>query len=179
MSDRPDLGIIDLTKVAAPDIRVKLKRADDTEQIYRVPGNAPSGLMVEMMVLLREVDNADEDDLDLIASLREQIQEKVDDLFALRNAEYEDRDIVLNDDELATLMAGLFTRYYNSEEGPEGGDRPTEEEPEAAAPEAPESEAAPSPSTPSTPRRKRSGQRSRRSSPAAKSPSRSSTSSPT
>jgi hypothetical protein len=163
MAERADLGIIDLTKVAAPDIRVKLRRSDDTDAIYRIPGNAPSGLMVELMVLLREVDQAENDDLDLIADLRVQIQEKIDDLFMLRNKDYEDGEIKLNDEELATLVAGLFSRYYNTDVE-ESGDRPTESETEEAA------------TADSTPR---SEPRSRKSSAARKARSRSSTSSRT
>jgi len=167
MSERADLGVIDLTKVAAPDIPVKTRRADDSEARWRLPGNAPSGLMVELMVLLREVDQAPDDDLELIADLRAQIQEKVDELFALRNKDYQDGDVKLNDEELGTLVAGLFKRYYdgNEPEG-EGGGRPTEEEP-------------PSASTSATPQRQRSERRSRGSSRQRKAPSRSSTSSPT
>jgi hypothetical protein len=177
MSDRANLGIIDLTKVAAPDIRVKLKRADDSEAIYRVPGNAPSGLLVEILVLFREVDGVDGEDGDLMVDLRSQLQEKMDELFALRNADYEDGEIRLGDEELAYLIAGLFQRYYNAEpsEDPEGGDRPTEETEEAPAAEKPEAE-----SSPSTPQRRRSGQRSRaRPGGKASRASRSSTSSPT
>lgn len=164
MADRADLGIIDLTKVAAPDIRTKLKRADDSEAIYRLPGNAPSGLMIELMVLLREIDGADSEDLDVIADLRLQVQEKIDELFCLRNKDYEDGEVKLNDEELATLVAGLFQRYYNAEED---GDRPTEPETETSS------------SEDSTPPRPRREPRSRKSSPARKAPRRSSTSSPT
>lgn len=167
MADRADLGIIDLTKVAAPDIRVKLKRADDSDSIYRIPGNAPSGLMVELMVLLREVDGADAEDLELIADLREQIQEKIDDLFALRNKDYEDGEVKLNDEELAALVSGLFRRYYDAEVSEEGSERPTKSESESPKEEDDEA---------STPR---SAPRSRRSSRAPKKRSRSSTSSPT
>jgi len=165
MAERSDLGIIDLTKVAAPDIRVKLRRADDTDVTYRIPGNAPSGLMVELMVLLREIDGAENEDIELIAELRAQVQEKLDELFALRNKDYSEGDVKLGDEELAALVAGLFSRYYNAEEPEEGGERPTEEPTEEAEPEA------------STPR---SARRSRPSSATArKARSRSSTSSPT
>lgn len=163
MADRADLGIIDLTKVAAPDIRTKLRRADDTDVIYRLPGNAPSGLMIELMVLLREIDAADSEDLDLIADLRNQVQEKIDSLFALRNKDYVEGDVELNDEELATLVAGLFQRYYNQEDG----DRPTEPETETSN------------SEDSTPPRPRSEPRSPRSSRARKPQRRSSTSSQT
>ena len=130
MADELDLGLIDLTMVARPDLRVKVRRADDTEQIYRIPGSAPSGLIVELMVLLREIDRADAEDIELIADLRAQVQEKVDELFALRNSEYEPGEIRLGDEELSALVRGMFERYYRAEE-PEGGDRPTEPEPEA------------------------------------------------
>lgn len=171
MAEQADLGVIDLTKVAAPDIRVKTRRADDSVETWRIPGNAPSGLMVELMVLLREVDQSPDDDIELIADLRAQIQEKVDELFALRNKDYEDGDVKLGDEELGTLVAGLFQRYYGGNESG-GGDRPTvpEEEPEAAEEE---------PSTSATPPRPRSERRSRASSRSRKAPSRSSTSSPT
>lgn len=171
MADELDLGIIDLTTVAAPDIRVKMKCADDTTAIYRVPGNAPSGLMIEMLVLLREVDKVDPEDIELVADLRIQLQEKVDELFTLRNADYAIGDIKLGDEELAFLVHGLFQRYYDSAppaEGDEGGDRPTGEE-----------EQAETPSSTSTPPRRRSGQPSRPRSPQARAPSPSSTSSPT
>lgn len=167
MADRADLGIIDLTKVAAPDIRVKLRGADDKDTIYRIPGNAPSGLMVEMMVLLREIDAADGEDLELISDLRNQVQEKVDDLFCLRNADYQAGDVELGDEELAALVSGLFQRYYNVSDE-EGGDRPTE--PQEAEEEQPST---------STPPRPRSAPRSPRRSPARKTRSRSSTSSQT
>lgn len=163
MAASPDLGLIDLTKVASPDIRVKLRHADDTDAVYRLPGNAPSGLMIELMVLLREIDAADNDDLELVADLRGQLQEKVDDLFAIRNKDYAEGDVRLDDEELAALISGLFQRYYNAEES---GARPTEPETE------PEEE-------PSTPPRPRSARRSPQSSRARKAPSRSSTSSPT
>jgi hypothetical protein len=164
MADRSDLGIIDLTKVAAPDIRVKLRRADDTDVTYRIPGNAPSGLMIELMVLLREIDGAENEDIETIADLRAQVQGKLDELFTLRNKDYIDGDVRLGDEELAALVAGLFSRYYNTEEPEEGGERPTEEP----------TEAEPEPTTP------RSARRSRPSSAAArKARSRSSTSSPT
>lgn len=166
MTDHADLGIIDLTAVSAPDIRVRLRCADDSVEEYRIPGNAPSGILVDLMVLLREVDAAEADDLGLIADLRSQIQEKSDDLFLLRNSTYEPGDVKLSDPELGALVAGMFRQYYGVDA--EGGDRPTvpEEEPETPA---------------ATPPKPRSGQRSGKSSRAARAParSRSSTSSPT
>lgn len=178
MADAADQGMIDLTAVSRPDIRVKLTTADGKSEIRRIPGNAPSGLLIDMMVLLREIDKQEPDDLEAIASLRDELQEKVDDLFAMRDPDYADGDVKLSDEEMGMLVASMFQRYYDRAkpdgdgEGGEGdGDRPTE------AAEEPEAE----PKSASTPARQRSAARSpRRSSAAKRKPrSRSSTSSPT
>ncbi len=104
------------------------------------------------------------------------MQEKVDDLFALRDSQYADGDVKLSDEELGMLVTSMFQRYYGSNidaEPDEGGDRPTEPEAEA--------EAEPDKPSASTPPRPRSGRRSPRSSSKAASGkrSRSSTSSRT
>lgn len=171
-----DAGLIDLTAVSRPDIRVKLSTADGKSEIRRIPGNAPSGLLIDMMVLLREIDKQEPDDLEAIAALRDELQEKVDDLFAMRDPDYADGDVKLSDEEMGMLVASMFQQYYDRatespDEDDEGdGDRPTE----AAEEEEP-------PKSASTPPRQRSAARSpRRSSAAKRKPrSRSSTSSAT
>lgn len=168
-------GMLDLTAIARPDLRVKAKVSGDREKVYRFPGDPPSGPLLRLVVLLQELESCelehdDIEELQKAEAISEEIGEVLDDLLGRRNADYEPGEFRPAQPELVTLIGWLFAQY-RPEAGPEeDGDRPTEPEEE---PDQPEEEPS------STPPRQRSERRSRATTPRKPRASRSSTSSST
>lgn len=149
MSDTPgaaasDGRLIDLDAVLAEDIQVQI----DGDK-WPLPGDAPSEILLKILLLSETLENvAKENDAGRILEVREQITEKVDELFALRTdpedfpsqrlvrgeegeegAEYEPT-MGLSDARVGALVSSLFEVYYTLPEGAaeaaeEGGARPT------------------------------------------------------
>lgn len=139
--------LIDLDAVLAEDIYVQL-----AGERYALPGDAPSEILLKILLLSESLENvAKENDAGRILAVREQITEKVDELFMLRNdpevfpdqrlvsgeegdedAEYEP-SMGLSDAQIGALVGALFETYYAVPAGAadvaagagEGGGRPT------------------------------------------------------
>lgn len=102
--------VIDLSGVLRPDLRVKFEQGGT---IYRLPGDPPSEEFLRIGMLLRELSGleATEESAERAKELREELGEAVDDLFALKNADYEPGEIRLPDRQLIALFNQLSETY--------------------------------------------------------------------
>jgi hypothetical protein len=146
---------IDLDKVVATPIPVKVG-----SETYKLPGDAPSELLLRIIVLVDEVEKAGrgeglegdtpeeiaEAGIHVMLAKRQDLNAAIEELFSIEQ-EIDEGEIELSDPQIAALVQALFSRYYPGT-GEEGGARPTGEN--------------------STPPKPKSAQRSRRNSRGAK-----------
>lgn len=172
MAGAKDTSIIaDLDQVVAPDIRVVLNG-----EKHRLPGDAPSELLLRVTLLSEKLEEAVEaKDAPRMLEIREEISESVEELFLLRNPQLPEGSINLSDSQVGELVSKLFQHYYGKaveDAAREEAERPTEPTAEEQEPEEdaiPPRQRSERPSQPSStaprPRRKRARSRSSASSP--------------
>lgn len=111
--------LIDLDAVMQPDLRVRLGGVD-----YRLPGDAPSEVLLRISVLADELAKQSTSanfDPEQLLGVRTELGEAVEELFRIRQPELD--SLSLSDTQIAQLMEALFAHYFPKDE--EGGDRPT------------------------------------------------------
>jgi hypothetical protein len=102
---------IDLDAVVRPDIRVQIN-----EETYRLPGDPNAEILLRIGVLYQQIEQSDGEDIDGILDLREQLQETVHSLFALRQPDLDPADLTLSDRQILTLVNRLMAMYASSGE---------------------------------------------------------------
>ena len=107
---------IDLDALLPEDIRVRLGGTD-----YKLPGDPPVELLLRLQLLAQKIDEAKDDSPENMLSLRKELAEELEELFAIRNDLGEDDRIELTDRQTAGLLNDLFEKYFAVEDG----DRPT------------------------------------------------------
>lgn len=107
--------LLDLDAVARPDKTVELQG-----QRYRLPGDPPSGLVVRMDMLNRELDRAREDaDPERSGDLSEQLRELVLEIFQLRQPDLTlDFIDALSYDQLGAVFYFTLGLYVQAEPDP-------------------------------------------------------------
>lgn len=118
--------LIDLDAVVPEDLEVQI-----AGQIYRLPGDAPTEMVLRLSVLAERLESAGADgkNMEEMLEMREELSAEIEALFRLRQPELEEGSLELSDRQVGTLIAKLFGYYYgrvDPEADDEGGDRPTE-----------------------------------------------------
>lgn len=121
--------LLDLDAVARPDKTVELEQAGRKVR-YRLPGDPPSGLVVRMDVLNRELTRAQDDkDAEAAQELSEQLREIVLELFQLRQPDLDMGFIdSLSYDQLGAVFyftLGLYQQVEPDPPKPQGSRTPS------------------------------------------------------
>lgn len=99
--------LIDLDAVVSPDLRVQLNGVK-----YRLPGDAPAEIMLAIGVLLGELNDLDEQTgAERMLELREELGEKIEDLFRVRQPDLEVGALMLTDTQILELVTKLSVAY--------------------------------------------------------------------